>query len=116
MTAGDLLKRARQDAGLSQRRLAARSGVAQPAIARIETGRTNPGFDTVERLLRACGFTLEAHPLSESQRAAGIDRTAIRELLRLTPAERLRVAARSANNLERLLRSARPIRPRRVKR
>jgi transcriptional regulator with XRE-family HTH domain len=113
VTAADLIKKARRAAGLTQRQLAARSGVAQPAIARLEARRTTPGFATVERLLQACGFTLEIRTLSDSERAAGIDRTAIRELLRLTPAERLQAAASSANNLRRLLRSARVVGPRR---
>jgi len=36
----------------------------------------------------------------------GIDRTPIRALLRLTPAQRIRVATREGRNLERLERSA----------
>jgi transcriptional regulator with XRE-family HTH domain len=109
MTAADLIRSARHAARLTQRQLAARSGVAQPAIARLEAGRTNPGFDMVGRLLRSCGFTLDIRSLSESERAAGIDRTAIRELLRLKPSERLRTAVSDANNLDHLLRSARVV-------
>ncbi|AKU15060.1 helix-turn-helix domain-containing protein [Luteipulveratus mongoliensis] len=47
------LRRARVGAGLSQRTLAGRSGVAQPHIARIEAGHTQPTPSTIERLMRA---------------------------------------------------------------
>lgn len=44
---------ARRAAGLTQRALASRSGVAQPHIARIESGQVTPTAATVEKLLRA---------------------------------------------------------------
>jgi transcriptional regulator with XRE-family HTH domain len=78
----------------------------QSAIARIERGRITPGFDAVQRLLGACGMQLDLG----SRRGVGIDRTVIRELLRLTPAERLRLAAAAANNLLRLRKVTRPVR------
>lgn len=92
-----MLRQARRRAGLSQRELAERAGVPQSAVARLESGRVVPRVDTLERLLRACGSTLEVVPIPE------VDRTAIRELLRLTPGERLRLAAAEAASLERLL-------------
>lgn len=53
---GDLLRRLRRQADLSQRQLALRAGVPQAAVARIESGRaTDPRYRTVERLLRAAG-------------------------------------------------------------
>jgi predicted transcriptional regulator len=66
---------------LSQRELAARTGVAQPTIARIETGVTDPRVETLDRLLRACGEGLT----TARRRGAGVDRTQLRELLRLSP-------------------------------
>ena len=95
MTTPELLRYARGRAGLSQRELATRSGVAQPAIARIESGRVSPRVASLERLLEACGFRLAIRQAG----GEGIDRTAIRELLRLTPAERLRLATEEARNL-----------------
>ena len=89
---------ARRRAGLSQRQLAAATGVAQPTIARIERGLETPRVDTLDRLLRACGDALEAVPLA----GVGIDRSVIRELLRLTPAERARRAVQDAGVLARL--------------
>ena len=47
------MKAARQRAGMSQRALAAASGVRQPNIAAIESGRTTPTAETLDRLLRA---------------------------------------------------------------
>lgn len=47
------LRRRRDAAGLSQRELAARSGISQPNIAAYESGRRVPSPTTEERLLRA---------------------------------------------------------------
>ena len=104
-TAADLIKNARRKAALTQRQLAARSGVAQPVIARVESGRSKPAFATLEKLLSACGMTLELRRVSGSEPGAGVDRTLIREMLKLSPAQRLRVATASANNLSRLRRT-----------
>jgi transcriptional regulator with XRE-family HTH domain len=90
-----LLRTARRRIGLSQRVLAERAGVTQAAISRIEDGKTSPRFDTLDRLLQACGFTVELAP----RLGEGVDRTAIRELLRLSPAERARLAVEEARNL-----------------
>lgn len=99
MNTATSLRNARRAAGLSQRELARRAGVAQPAVARIEAGGVVPRVDTLERLLRASGHTLEV-----ARRAgAGVDRSVIRELLRLTPRQRLDLAVTEARNLDRLL-------------
>ena len=55
----DLIREARKRVGLTQRELAGRAGTTQSAIARIETGRSTPTFDTVLRLLRLCGLDLD---------------------------------------------------------
>jgi len=99
MRASQALRQARKRAGLTQRELAERSGVAQPAIARIEKGAVVPRVDTLERLLRACGQSLEV----EDRIGVGVDRSVIRELLRLSPKERIVRAAEEANNLHRFL-------------
>lgn len=98
MSAAKLLRHARKKAGLTQRQLAERSGIAQPAIAKIESGRVSPRIDTLERLLRPCRYRLTMSP----ERGAGVDRTAIRELLLRTPEERLELAAIDGRGLERL--------------
>ena len=43
---------------MTQRQLAARSGLSQPEIARIESGVVSPSFERVFGLVRACGFDL----------------------------------------------------------
>jgi predicted transcriptional regulator len=84
---------------MSQRQLADAAGIAQPAIARIESGRVQPRLDTFDRLLEACGWDLEVAP----RLGIGVDRTVMRRLLRLTPMERLEVAVEDARGLERIL-------------
>lgn len=98
MDASDALRTARRDAGLSQRALARRAGVPQPAIARIEQGRVTPRVDTLTHLLAACGRDL----MVVDRPGEGIDRSVIRRLLLLTPDERLHLAVAEATNLERL--------------
>ena len=97
--AAGLVRSARADAGMTQRELAAVSGVPQASVARIERGVAMPRADTLERLLRACGMTLTVRPADD-----GIDRSAIRERLRLTPLERHRLAVVEANAALHLLR------------
>lgn len=58
MDAVALLRHTRRCAGLSQRELALRAGVSQPAVARLESGRHRPSLTTLERLLSACGQRL----------------------------------------------------------
>jgi transcriptional regulator with XRE-family HTH domain len=52
---------------MTQRELAARAGVSQPLVARIEGGTVDPPFERLLELVRACGFDLEIHivPLDE---------------------------------------------------
>lgn len=65
MTAtGDLIKRVRVEAGLTQLELAHRAGTSQANIAKYEAGRMSPSVSTLERVLHAAGFglRLEAVP------------------------------------------------------
>ncbi len=99
MSSAGFLKYARRTAGLSQAELGKRAGVSQTAISLIESGKTSPRFDTIERLLATCGFELEVTHRS----GVGIDRSQMRELLRLSPVERARIAAEEARNLDKAL-------------
>ena len=56
--AGNLIRLARRDGGLSQRELARRAGTSQAAIAAYESGRRSPTFDTLARIVRAAGQDL----------------------------------------------------------
>lgn len=92
--ARSIVLEARLGAGLSQRELARRSGVPQAAISRIERELVSPRTETLDRLLRACGrdVGLVVRP------GTGLDRSLIRERLRLTTAERGRLAVREWEN------------------
>jgi transcriptional regulator with XRE-family HTH domain len=98
-----MLRTARQRAGMTQRQLAQRLRVPQSQIARIESGAVVPRVDTLDRLLRGCGESLEAMPLL----GIGVDRTGFREMLRLSPSERLERAEADASALDDLLSSVR---------
>ena len=54
---GEMVK-AIQEKGISQKKLEELSGVKQPIIARMETGKTSPRLDTVLKVLGALGKTL----------------------------------------------------------
>lgn len=96
MSAARTLRYSRRRAGLTQRELGARSGVPQATIARIESGRTEPRFAMLQRLLRECGQHLAVEDLP----GVGVDRSLIREMLKLSPRERAERAAEEARNLE----------------
>ncbi len=59
---GELVK-ARQEKGISQKKLEELSGVKQPVIARMEKGITSPQIDTVLKILVPLGKTLAVVPL-----------------------------------------------------
>jgi predicted transcriptional regulator len=46
------IRKLRKKAGMSQTELARKAGVSQAHIAKIESGRVDPRFSTVERILR----------------------------------------------------------------
>lgn len=54
---------ARQERGISQKKLEELSGVKQPIIARMEKGKTSPQIDTVLKVLAPLGKTLAIVPL-----------------------------------------------------
>jgi transcriptional regulator with XRE-family HTH domain len=81
---------------MTQRDLARATGVAQPAIARIERGAVSPSIDTLEPLLAATGVTLEAVP----RLGIGVDRTLIRATLARSPEERILAVGRAAVALD----------------
>jgi transcriptional regulator with XRE-family HTH domain len=59
VTAGRVLRTARQRAGLSLRELAARAGTSHSTLSAYETGAKTPSVHTLERILRAAGFALD---------------------------------------------------------
>jgi transcriptional regulator with XRE-family HTH domain len=92
----------RRAARLSQTELAVRLGTTQSAIARWETGEVSPRLDTLARIAEACGLdphivwadnrddeTDRRDPVIEAYKK-DIDRTLLRENLKLTVEQRLR--------------------------
>lgn len=60
MTLGEYIATARECKGWSQRDLEKASGVSNPLISQIETGKVkDPGFATVVMLVDALGISLE---------------------------------------------------------
>jgi hypothetical protein len=64
-------------------------------VGRIESGAVDPRFETLMTLLRACGYDLEVEP----RLGVGVDRSQLRELLKLTPEQRIRNAATAARGI-----------------
>ena len=99
MTAAEMLREARRASGLTQRQLAESAGVPQATVGRIEAGAVSPRVDTLDHLLRATHQELRV----EARPGIGIDRSQIRELLRLTARQRLDLAVSDAAGLGRLM-------------
>jgi transcriptional regulator with XRE-family HTH domain len=91
MSAGQLIRQARHDAGLTQQQLARRLGVTQATLAKLERNGSNPTIRTLERVLRATGRRLE---LRLARPVPSVDESLLREALRSSPAERIAAAER----------------------
>ena len=67
-----LIGRLRAKRGLSQEEVASAAGVSQPLIARLERGDQSrtPTFDTLFKVLKALGYTLELRVQSVKTRTA----------------------------------------------
>jgi transcriptional regulator with XRE-family HTH domain len=103
MNAGELVRRSRLEAGLTQAEMARRMSTTQSAVARLESADSNPRLATLELALRASGHSLAV----ESKRPKPtIDETLIARQLRLTPEERLRSFETSYRDVRKLAGSA----------
>lgn len=71
---GEIIK-ARQERGLSQKKLEELSGVKQPIIARMEKGSSSPNLDTILKILTPLGKTLYIGDLNQ-------DKTDIKSVLK----------------------------------
>lgn len=87
-----LLREARKRAGLTQRELAKRAGKAQSAIARIESGSSDPSTEMLQHLINAAGFEIQTElvikPVKNSHMLSDVNR-----ILKLTPEQRLQEVA-----------------------
>lgn len=85
MKGGTIIKQARTRAGLSQAALARRAGTTQSAIARWEAGKVSPSVENLDRLVTACGLSLNVLLLESNEHDLGLALSN----LRLTPEQRL---------------------------
>src|SRR5712691_9129616 len=99
VTAGELLREARERHGLTQAQLARRAGTSQAAISRIENDRISPTVETLAELLDLLGEKLV---LQTRYVDWGHDATLLRESLALSPLERARQGAAAAAVVEKL--------------
>ena len=102
-TAGELIRQARQNAGLTQRALARKARTAQSVIARTELGENSPAWDTLIRILRSAGFTLDVSlekvPVVDAKLLDDVPR-----ILAMSPQQRLEEVAL----INRFIHAARP--------
>jgi transcriptional regulator with XRE-family HTH domain len=84
---GRILGDARRKAGVSQSQLAVRTGIAAPAISRIENGHESPSFERFARCMEALGLapTIELGPLGGSE----ADPAHLAAEMEMTPSQRL---------------------------
>ncbi|MFI5233734.1 MAG: helix-turn-helix domain-containing protein [Gemmatimonadales bacterium] len=114
---GRIVRESRQRANLTQRELAERAGMSQPAVAKLERGATNPTLDTLARCAAAAGFDLRLEIVPRAAPDAivlrykkDVDRTLLRENLRTPVDRRLRTLGEwqeAGRQLQRATREAR---------
>lgn len=102
MTSGTIIGNARKRAGLTQAQLAERLGKSQSEIGRWERGEVQPSFETLQRIVAACGLELVA----QTYNADDSYDAHIEDMLRLTPRDRVRESARQAQAMLALRRGA----------
>jgi transcriptional regulator with XRE-family HTH domain len=90
MDAAQTLRVARARSGLSLRALARRAGTSHATISAYEAGRVTPAVDTLDRIVRAAGFTivpgLEARVEPSDPAARGRELVEVLELAAQFPA------------------------------
>jgi transcriptional regulator with XRE-family HTH domain len=74
VTAGRVLREARERRGLSLRELAARAGTSHATLSAYEHGTKTPSVATLERILRAAGFALDLDLVPRTDRGEELAR------------------------------------------
>lgn len=100
---GRIVRQAREAAGLSQAELADRMGTTQSAVARLESRRSNPRVETLDRAVASTGqrATVSVEP------GFGLDESLIASALRIEPRDRLRRFASGYASARKLSQAAR---------
>lgn len=78
----------REASGLSKNQLALKSGISQPYIGDLETGKKKPTIDTIERLCDALGVSISQF-FNEAEALQPDIQQLIETAKRLPPAERV---------------------------
>jgi transcriptional regulator with XRE-family HTH domain len=100
---GPLIRQAREQAGLSQAELADRMGTTQSAVARLESPRSNPRVETLDRAVASTGRRVAV----SVEPGIGLDESLIASALRIEPRERLRRFAAAYASARKLNEAAR---------
>jgi transcriptional regulator with XRE-family HTH domain len=84
---GALLRDARRAAGVTQAQLSIRTGIAAPALSRIENGHESPSFERFSNCMEALGLapSVELHSLDGSE----ADPVHLAAEAEMTPSQRL---------------------------
>lgn len=84
---GDLLRRLRQRAGLSQAEVARRAGIVPTVVSAYECGRRQPSLEAAGRIIDAMGYEVHVtRPLDpEVQARRLVDALALAEALPYRP-------------------------------
>lgn len=103
MTIGELLKKARLDAGMTQKELAEKCGMADSAIRKYESGKVVPKIDTRKRIAVALGITtkdlMSPTELMSENFSAALNRTVEMIQSNVEKDSRLLVAYHSLNDM-----------------
>jgi len=80
--AAELIRTARENAGMSQHELARRAGVAQPVVSAYENGRRDPGLAMLSKLIEASGHVVSIDVVPGEVEVRGLPDTPIGRRLR----------------------------------
>mgnify|MGYP004555363227 CR=1 FL=1 len=58
MTTGELIRKCRKEAGLTQKELGERAGIAEPTIRKYESNRLNPKIETLKKIADALNVSV----------------------------------------------------------
>ncbi|MBL0887024.1 helix-turn-helix domain-containing protein [Myceligenerans indicum] len=67
-TAAEIVARVRRERGLSMSLLAEMAGVSRSTVSRIESGKFEPTFALLRRVVEAGGFDIDAEPEDDGAR------------------------------------------------